>query len=104
MARTDRELPARRGGILSEKRIEIANIAQTEVSGRVFVTFDVAMNGYLIATVDAPRLYGRILWSHAAIHGFRDFDPCERRLLEAECDRALSPATPPGRAPSAWHH
>jgi hypothetical protein len=74
---------------LSDKRIEIANVARMEVRGHDFVSFDVAMNGYVISTIDAPLLSGRILWSHAAIHGFGDFDPRERTLLEAEIDRQL---------------
>ncbi|MDZ7871861.1 MAG: hypothetical protein U5N27_00930 [Rhizobium sp.] len=35
-------------------------------------------------------LSGRILWSHAAIHGYRDFDPRERTELEAEVGRRLT--------------
>ncbi len=75
--------------------MQIANVAQSEMRGQNFVTFDVAMNGHLIATVDAPLLSGRILWSHAAIHGFRDFDSREKVLLEAEVDRVLTPRAPP---------
>lgn len=69
--------------------MEIANYAQTEVRGQSFVTFDVAMQGHVISTIDAPILSGRILWSHAAIHGYRDFDPRERTELEAELGRIL---------------
>ena len=75
---------------MHEKRMEIANYAQTEVRGQSFVTFDVAMQGHVISTIDAPILSGRILWSHAAIHGYRDFDPRERTELEAEVGRRLS--------------
>ncbi len=75
--------------------MQIANVAQTELRGHSFVTFDVAMNGHVISTVDAPRLSGRILWSHAAIHGFGDFDLRERGLLEAEVERVLQPASAP---------
>ncbi len=82
------------GDVLPEKRMEIANIAQTEICGRNYVSFDVAMNGHVISTVDAPLLSGRILWSHAAIHGFGDFDRCERTMLEAEIDRALGDEAP----------
>jgi hypothetical protein len=71
--------------------MQIANVAQSEMRGQNFVTFDVAMNGYVIATVDAPLLSGRILWSHAAIHGYGDFDHREKVLLEAEVDRVLAP-------------
>lgn len=69
--------------------MEIANYAQTEVRGQSFVTFDVAMQGHVISTIDAPILSGRILWSHAAMHGYRDFDPRERTELEAELGRIL---------------
>ncbi|MDQ0423350.1 hypothetical protein J2045_004402 [Peteryoungia aggregata LMG 23059] len=79
---------------MAERRMQITNVAQTELRGHSFVTFDVAMNGHVISTVDAPRLSGRILWSHAAIHGFGDFDCGERTLLEAEVDRVLEPASP----------
>jgi hypothetical protein len=84
--------PARppEGNALSEKRIEIANLAQTEIRGLSFVSFDVAMSGHVISTIDAPLLSGRILWSHAAIHGFGDFEPRERTLLEAEIDRVMA--------------
>jgi hypothetical protein len=70
--------------------MEIVNCARTELRGHDFVSFDVAMRGHLIATVDAPLLSGRILWSHAAIHGFRDFDAREKVVLEAELDRRLT--------------
>lgn len=83
-----------RGGNVPEKRMEIANFAQTEIRGLNFVSFDVAMNGHVISTVDAPLLSGRILWSHAAIHGFGDFDGGERTMLEAEIDRALGDDVP----------
>ncbi|WP_150127422.1 hypothetical protein [Agrobacterium sp. RAC06] len=69
--------------------MEIANCAQIEVRGQSFVTFDVAMQGHVISTIDAPLLSGRILWSHAAIHGYRDFDPRERTELEVEVGRIL---------------
>ena len=75
---------------MSEKRIEIANLAQTEIRGLSFVSFDVAMSGHVISTIDAPLLSGRILWSHAAIHGFGDFDNRERTMLEAEIDRVMA--------------
>ncbi|SIQ47836.1 hypothetical protein SAMN05880561_103133 [Rhizobium sp. RU33A] len=74
---------------MHEKRMEIANCAQIEVRGQSFVTFDVAMQGHVISTIDAPLLSGRILWSHAAIHGYCDFDPRERTELEAELGRIL---------------
>lgn len=74
--------------------MEIANFAQTETRGLHFVSFDVAMNGYVISTVDAPLLSGRILWSHAAIHGYEDFDGCDRTMLEAEIGRALGDDVP----------
>ncbi len=74
---------------MHEKRMEIANCAQIEVRGQSFVSFDVAMQGHVISTIDAPLLSGRILWSHAAIHGYRDFDPRERTELEAEVGRKL---------------
>ncbi|MDH4440592.1 MAG: hypothetical protein QE284_09415 [Rhizobium sp.] len=73
--------------------MNIANLSETAVLGRRFVSFDVAMNGHLIATVDAPLLSGRILWSQAAIHGFGDFDPAEQHLLGHQVESALSPAT-----------
>lgn len=95
-------LLAYRKNTLPEKRMEIANFARTEVRGQSFVTFDVAMQGHVIATVDAPVLLGRIVWSHAAIHGFRDFDVGERGLLEAEVGRVLvgqAEPHPDGRAP-----
>lgn len=76
--------------------MEIANFAQTEIRGRNFVSFDVAMNGHVISTVDAPLLSGRILWSHAAIQGFGEVEVGERTMLEAEIDRALG-----GHAPRA---
>lgn len=79
---------------MSEKRIEIANVAHSEVHGHDFISFDVAMNGHLISTIDAPLLSGRILWSHAAIHGFGDFDPREKVQLEAEIGSVLQSATP----------
>ncbi|MBU0736730.1 MAG: hypothetical protein KJ981_20880 [Alphaproteobacteria bacterium] len=69
--------------------MEIANCAQIEVRGQSFVTFDVAMQGHVISTIDAPLLSGRILWSHAAIHGYRDFDLRERTELEVEVGRIL---------------
>lgn len=75
---------------MHEKRMEIANCAQIEVRGQSFVTFDVAMQGHVISTIDAPLLSGRILWSHAAIHGYRDFDPRERTELEVEVGRRLT--------------
>ncbi|MBC2775619.1 hypothetical protein H6M51_22395 [Rhizobium sp. AQ_MP] len=74
---------------MPEKRMEVANCARTEVHGQWFVTFDVAMQGYVITTVDAPLMSGRILWSHAAFHGFRDFDPKEKTELEAAVGRIL---------------
>ncbi|MBA4798867.1 hypothetical protein [Rhizobium rosettiformans] len=88
---------------MTEKRIAIANLAQSEIKGRNFVTFDVAMNGHVIATVDAPLMSGRILWTHAAFHGFSDFNPGEKVLLEAEVDRALSPPATVGQT-SSWRH
>ncbi len=69
--------------------MEVANCARTEVRGLSFVTFDVAMQGHVIATVDAPLLSGCILWSHAAIHGYRDFDARDKGLLEREVGRVL---------------
>ena len=80
--------------------MEIANFAQTEIRGLSFVSFDVAMNGHVISTVDAPMLSGRIVWTHAAIHGFGDFDGFDRSLLEAEIDRAFAEhdASKPARA------
>eukprot|EP01032_Pedospumella_encystans_P035389 gene35389-biopygen29325 len=83
--------------------MEIANVAQTAIRGLNFVSFDVAMNGHVISTVDAPLLSGRILWTHAAIHGFGDFDVRERTLLEAEIDRALGDHGPRRPARAAWH-
>lgn len=74
---------------MAGKSMEVANCAQTEVRGQCFVTFDVAMQGYVISTVDAPLLAGRILWSHAAFHGFRDFDLKEKTELEAAVGRIL---------------
>ena len=74
---------------MHEKRMEIANCAQIVVRSQSFVTFDVAMQGHVISTIDAPLLSGRILWSHAAIHGYRDFDPRERTELEVEVGRIL---------------
>ncbi|MFN3505915.1 MAG: hypothetical protein ACK4ZU_00460 [Allorhizobium sp.] len=89
---------------MGQRSIHIANLARSELRGQNFVTFDVAMNGHVIATVDAPILAGRILWSHAAIHGFRDFDLGEKDLLEAEVDQALSPpSTAPLNAPDRRH-
>ena len=76
----------------SQKRIDIANLAETAICGHRFVSFDVAMNGHLISTIDAPLLSGRILWSQAAIHGFGDFDPMEQHLIEHQVGSALSPA------------
>ena len=75
---------------MPEKRMEIGNCARTEVRGQCFVTFDVAMQGHVISTIDAPMLSGRILWSHAAIYGYCDFDPSQRTELEAEVGRRLS--------------
>lgn len=89
---------------MGQRSIHIANLARSELRGQNFVTFDVAMNGHVIATVDAPLLSGRILWSHAAIHGFRDFDLGEKGQLEAEVDQALSrPFAAPGDT-AGWRH
>lgn len=74
---------------MAERRIAIANLALSAARGHAFVSFDVAMNGHLISTIDAPLLSGRILWSQAAIHGFGDFCPGEKGLLEAQVDQAL---------------
>lgn len=74
---------------MPDRRIQISNIAESEVKGHRFVSFDVAVSGHLISTVGAPLLQGRIVWSHAAIHGFCDFDPGEKVLLEAEVGRVL---------------
>jgi len=82
--------------------MEIANFAQTEIRGRHFVSFDVAMNGYVISTVDAPLLSGRILWSHAAIQGFGEVEIGERTMLETEIDRVLGEGAP--RAGDAASH
>ena len=63
-------------------------------------TSDVALMVGLVAGFEVPfmlalpLLSGRILWSHAAIHGFRDFDSREKVLLEAEVDRVLAPRAP----------
>ena len=80
----------------TQKRMNIANLAETAIRGHRFVSFDVAMNGHLISTIDAPLLSGRILWSHAAIHGFGDFDLAEQHLLEHQVGSALAPAVPRG--------
>lgn len=74
------------------RRIDIANLAETAIRGQRFVSFDVAMNGHVISTIDAPVLSGRILWSHAAIHGFTDFDSAEQNVIEHQVGSALSPA------------
>jgi hypothetical protein len=74
------------------RRMNIANLAETAIRGHRFVSFDVAMNGHLISTIDAPLLSGRILWSQAAIHGFGDFDPAEQHHIEHQVGSALSPA------------
>jgi hypothetical protein len=91
LARRGRVAAATGGGVLTERRMQIANVAQSQARGQSFVSFDVAMNGHVISTVDAPLLSGRILWSHAAIHGFRDFEPGEKVQLEVELGRALAP-------------
>jgi hypothetical protein len=75
-----------------QKRIDIANLTESAIRGHRFVCFDVAMNGHLISTIDAPLLSGRILWSHAAIHGFGDFDPVDQHVIEHKVGSALSPA------------
>ena len=72
-------------------RMRISNLAEMAVHGHRFVSFDVAMNGHVISTIDAPLLSGRILWSHAAIHGFGDFDPGEQHLIESQVGTALAP-------------
>ena len=74
-----------------QKRIDIANFTETAIRGHRFVSFDVAMNGHLISTIDAPLLSGRILWSHAAIHGFGDFDLTEQHLIEDQVGSAITP-------------
>ncbi|PYB76950.1 MULTISPECIES: hypothetical protein [Rhizobium] len=78
-----------------QKRFAIANVAETAIEGHRFVSFDVAMHGHLISTIDAPLLSGRILWSHAAFHGFGDFDSAEQHLIDHQVGHALSPARPP---------
>jgi hypothetical protein len=75
-----------------QKRIDIANLTETAIRGHRFISFDVAMNGHLISTIDAPLLSGRILWSQAAFHGFGDFDPRDQNLIEDQVGSALSPA------------
>jgi hypothetical protein len=75
-----------------QKRIDIANLTESAIRGHRFVCFDVAMNGHLISTIDAPLLSGRILWSHAAIHGFGDFGPGDQDLIENQVGSALAPA------------
>jgi hypothetical protein len=82
-----------RGGSMAQpKRIDIANLTETAIRGHLFVSFDVAMNGHLISTIDAPVLSGRILWSQAAIHGFGDFDSTQQHLIADKVGSALSSA------------
>ncbi len=75
-----------------QKRIDIANLTETAIRGHRFVSFDVAMNGHLISTIDAPLLNGHILWLHAAVHGFDDFDLTEQHVIQHQVGSALSPA------------
>lgn len=76
----------------SQKRLDIANIAETSIRGHRFVSFDVAMHGHLIASIDAPLLSGGIVWSHAAIHGFGNFCLAEQHLIDDQLGSALTPA------------
>lgn len=77
---------------MASPRMNISNLAETVIRGHRFVCFDVAMNGHLISTIDAPLLSGRIVWSHAAIHGFGDFDPTDQDFIEQQVGIVLSPA------------
>jgi hypothetical protein len=77
---------------MASPRMNISNLAETVIRGHRFVSFDVAMNGHLISTIDAPLLSGRILWSQAAIHGFGDFDLRDQHLIEHQVGNALAPA------------
>ncbi|MGL3606439.1 hypothetical protein ACSV9I_07995 [Rhizobium sp. G187] len=77
------------------RRMHISNIAETVLAGRRFVSFDVAMEGQLISSIDAPVLGGRISWSHAAYLGFADFDHAARSNLAVEVEQVLTP--PPRR-------
>jgi hypothetical protein len=55
---------------------------ETITKGQSFVSFDVSLSGHVISTISARHQGGHILWCHASIHGFDDFDPSDRNMME----------------------
>jgi len=62
--------------------IQISSLVETIAKGHSFLSFDVSLSGHLISTICVRHHRGRILWCHASLYGFEDFDPSDRQVME----------------------
>lgn len=68
--------------------LQISCMVETSARGQRFISFDVSLSGHLISTISVRYEKGQMIWSHASVHGFEDFDQDDREAIERQL-RAL---------------